>query len=249
MNDENDLIFGLRPLIEAIKAGKSVERILLKKGLHGSLYYELVNLIRERGLPYQPVPAERLNQITRKNHQGVVAWISAIEFHDLENLLPHIFEKGDDPFLLLLNGISDVRNFGAIARTAECFGVHGIIIPEKGAARINADAVKTSAGALHSIPVCRVKSIVKSLGFLKDSGLRIIATTEKSDSYIYKYDLTGPSVVILGSEERGISRELLALADCQMSIPIGGKTGSLNVSVAAGIILYEIMKQRTQAIL
>ncbi|HUS86032.1 MAG TPA: 23S rRNA (guanosine(2251)-2'-O)-methyltransferase RlmB [Bacteroidales bacterium] len=248
MNNENDLIFGLRPVIEAIKAGKSVERILVRKGLQGSLYYELINLIRERGLPYQTVPAERLNQVTRKNHQGVVAWISAIEFHDLEKLLPQIFENGDDPFLLMLNGISDVRNFGAIARTAECFGVHGIIIPEKGIARINADAVKTSAGALHRIPVCRVKSLVKSLGFLKDSGLRIIATTEKSNSHIYEHDLTGPSVVIMGSEDRGISRELMELADYRISIPIVGMTESLNVSVAAGIILYEIMKQRLQAI-
>lgn len=244
MNQETDFIFGLRPVIEAVKAGKPVDRIIVRKGLKGSLYFELITLLRESGISYQALPPERFAQYSQKNHQGVIAWLSAIEYQDIETILPSLFEKGSEPMLLVLNGVSDVRNFGAIARSAECFGADAIIIPEKGSARINADAVKTSAGALHSIPVCRVKSIVRSIEYLRDSGVRIICASEKTDTVLPDADLSGPVALIMGSEDRGVSRELLELADNIVSIPLTGNTESLNVSVAAGIMLYEVTRQR-----
>ena len=243
MNDP-DIIFGLRPVIEAIKAGKQIDRLLVKKGLRGELYHELASLLREVEIPYHAVPAERLDRVTRKNHQGVIAWISAVEFQSIENLLPQVFEKGEEPLIILLNGVSDVRNFGAIARSAESMGAHALVIPEKRAARINADAVKTSAGALHNIPVVRVKSILSAISFLKDSGLRIVAASEKADMSIDKTDLTGPLALVMGSEDRGIGPEIMEQVDSHATIPLTGTTASLNVSVAAGIVLYEINRQR-----
>jgi 23S rRNA (guanosine2251-2'-O)-methyltransferase len=244
MQKESECIFGLRPVIEAIKAGKQIDRLLIKQGLQGELYRELMTEVRTHNIVYQIVPLERIELVTRKNHQGVLAWLSVIEFQYIANLLPMIYEKGDDPLIIALDGVSDVRNFGAIVRTAECLGAHGIIIPEKGSARITADAVKTSAGALHTFPVCREKSIVRSIEFLKDSGLRVICAGEKSGTVASEASLTGPSVLVLGSEDKGISRELTALADLHIKIPMTGTIGSLNVSVAAGIMLYEIVRQR-----
>jgi 23S rRNA (guanosine2251-2'-O)-methyltransferase len=245
MQKETDCIFGLRPVIEAIKAGKQIDRLLIKQGLQGSLYHELMTEVRAHNIVYQIVPLERIELVTRKNHQGVLAWLSVIEYQYIENLLPMIFERGEDPLIVALDGVSDVRNFGAIVRTAECLGAHAIIIPEKGSARITADAVKTSAGALHSFPVCREKSIVRSIEFLKESGLKVIAAAERTGDKASEVSLTGPSVLILGSEDKGISRELINLSDNQISIPMTGTIGSLNVSVAAGILLYEIVRQRT----
>jgi 23S rRNA (guanosine2251-2'-O)-methyltransferase len=245
MQKETDCIFGLRAVIEAIKAGKQIDRLLIKQGLQGSLYHELMNEVRTHNIVYQIVPLERIELVTRKNHQGVLAWLSVIEFQYIANLLPMIYEMGNDPLIIALDGVSDVRNFGAIVRTAECLGAHGIIIPEKGSARITADAVKTSAGALHSFPVCREKSIVRSVEFLKDSGLKVICAAEKSGTTVSDAPLTGPVVLILGSEDKGISRELIALSDHQIKIPMTGTIGSLNVSVAAGILLYEIVRQRS----
>ena len=244
MQKESECIFGLRPVIEAIKAGKQIDRLLIKQGLQGELYRELMTEVRTHSIVYQIVPLERIELVTRKNHQGVLAWLSVIEFQYIANLLPMIYEKGDDPLIIALDGVSDVRNFGAIVRTAECLGAHGIIIPEKGSARITADAVKTSAGALHTFPVCREKSIVRSIEFLKDSGLKVICAGEKSGIVASEASLTGPSVLVLGSEDKGISRELTALADLHIKIPMSGTIGSLNVSVAAGIMLYEIVRQR-----
>ena len=245
MQKETDCIFGLRAVIEAIKAGKQIDRLLIKQGLQGSLYHELMTEVKTHNIVYQIVPLERIELVTRKNHQGVLAWLSVIEFQYIANLLPMIYEKGDDPLIIALDGVSDVRNFGAIVRTAECLGAHGIIIPEKGSARITADAVKTSAGALHSFPVCREKSIVRSIEFLKDSGLKVISAAEKSGITASEAPLTGPAVLILGSEDKGISRELIALSDHQIMIPMTGAIGSLNVSVAAGILLYEMVRQRS----
>ena len=245
MQKESDCIFGLRPVLEAIKAGKQIDRLLVKQGLQGQLYHELMTEVRKNGIVYQIVPVERIELVTRKNHQGVLAWLSLIEYQHIANLLPMIYEKGDDPLIVALDGISDVRNFGAIVRSAECLGAHGVLIPEKGSARITADAVKTSAGALHSFPVCREKSIVKSIEYLKESGLKIISANEKSGIEASKAQLTGPAVLIMGSEEKGISRELLALTDQEIIIPMTGKIGSLNVSVAAGILIYEIIRQRS----
>jgi 23S rRNA (guanosine2251-2'-O)-methyltransferase len=245
MQKETDCIFGLRAVIESIKAGKQIDRLLIKQGLQGSLYHELMNEVRTHNIVYQIVPLERIELVTRKNHQGVLAWLSVIEFQYIANLLPMIYEMGNDPLIIALDGVSDVRNFGAIVRTAECLGAHGIIIPEKGSARITADAVKTSAGALHSFPVCREKSIVRSVEFLKDSGLKVICAAEKSGTTVSDAPLTGPVVLILGSEDKGISRELIALSDHQIKVPMTGTIGSLNVSVAAGILLYEIVRQRS----
>ncbi len=246
MQKETDCIFGLRPVIEAIKAGKQIDRLLIKQGLQGSLYHELMTEVRTHNIVYQIVPLERIEIVTRKNHQGILAWLSLIEYQYIDNLLPMIFEKGEDPLIIALDGVSDVRNFGAIVRTAECLGAHAIIIPEKGSARITADAVKTSAGALHSFPVCREKSIVRSIEFLKESGLKVISAAERTGDKASEVALTGPSVLILGSEDKGISRELLSLSDHQIRIPMTGKIGSLNVSVAAGILLYEVVRQRTE---
>ncbi len=245
MQKETDFIFGLRPVIEAIKAGKQIDRLLIKQGLQGSLYHELMIEVRTHSIVYQIVPVERIELVTKKNHQGVLAWLSVIEYQYISNLLPMIFEKGEDPLIIALDGVSDVRNFGAIVRTAECLGAHAVIIPEKGSARITADAVKTSAGALHSFPVCREKSLVKSVEYLKDSGLKVISAAEKSGKKVSEVSLSGPSVLILGSEDKGISRELLNLSDHLISIPMTGTIGSLNVSVAAGIFLYEIVRQRS----
>jgi len=247
MSKESEFIFGLRPIIEAIRAGKSVDRLLVKKGLQGSLYYELITEVRKIGIPYQFVPAEKLNRLTRKSHQGVIAWLSEVEFQDFANILPSVYEKGEEPLLLILDGISDVRNFGAIARTAECHGVHALIIPEKGSARINADAIKTSTGALHLIPVCRVSSIAESIDYLKNSGLKIIAATEKTDRSLSNAELSGPAAMVMGAEDTGISKDILRLADEPVSIPLKGSIKSLNVSVAAGILLYEINRQRDQS--
>lgn len=245
MQKETDCIFGLRAVIEAIKAGKQIDRLLIKQGLQGSLYHELMIEVRNHNIVYQIVPVERIELVTRKNHQGVLAWLSIIEYQHIANLLPMIFEKGEDPLIIALDGISDVRNFGAIVRTAECLGAHAIIIPEKGSARITADAVKTSAGALHTFPVCREKSIIRSIEYLKESGLKVISAVEKTGKLASDSNLTGPSVLILGSEDKGISRELISLSDNQIKIPMSGTIGSLNVSVAAGILLYEIVRQRS----
>jgi 23S rRNA (guanosine2251-2'-O)-methyltransferase len=246
MLKESDCIFGLRPVIEAIKAGKQIDRLLIRQGLQGPLYHELMTEVKNHDISFQIVPLERIELVTRKNHQGVLAWLAVIEYQHIENLLPMIFEKGEDPLVIVLDGVSDVRNFGAIVRTAECLGAHAIVIPEKGSARITADAVKASAGALHTFPVCREKSIVKTTGFLKNSGLRIICATEKSGQASSETDLTGPLTLILGSEEKGISRELISLADQKIVIPMKGIISSLNVSVVAGILIYEILRQRNK---
>lgn len=245
MQKETDCIFGLRPVIEAIKAGKQIDRLLIKQGLQGTLYHELMTEVKTHNIVYQIVPLERIELVTHKNHQGVLAWLSVIEFQYIANLLPMIYETGADPLIIALDGVSDVRNFGAIVRTAECLGAHGIVIPEKGSARITADAVKTSAGALHTFPVCREKSILRSIEFLKDSGLKVICAAEKSGTIASELPLTGPAVLILGSEDKGISREIIALSDHQVKIPMTGTIGSLNVSVAAGILLYEMVRQRS----
>jgi len=248
MQKEKDCIFGLRPVIEAIKAGKQIDRLLIKQGLQGALYHELMTVVKNNTVVYQIVPVERIELVTRKNHQGVLAWLSVIEYQYIANLLPMIWEKGEDPLIIALDGVSDVRNFGAIVRTAECMGAHAIMIPEKGSARITADAVKTSAGALHSFPVCREKSIVRAVEYLKESGLKVICAAEKSGVPASDSPLTGPCVLILGSEDKGISRELTALSDHRVKIPMTGTIESLNVSVSAGILIYEIIRQRNAGI-
>ncbi|HPF03668.1 MAG TPA: 23S rRNA (guanosine(2251)-2'-O)-methyltransferase RlmB [Bacteroidales bacterium] len=244
MHRESDFIFGLRPVIEAIRAGKTIDRLLVKQGLRGELYHELMTEVKRNGISYQIVPAERLELITRKNHQGIVAWLSLIDYQSISNLLPLIYEKGEDPLIVVLDGVSDVRNFGAIARSAECLGAHAIVLPEKGSARITADAVKTSAGALHLLPVCRERSLSRVIRFLKDSGLRVACATERSENLVSDTDMRGPLALVMGSEDKGVGRELVALADLTVRIPMKGSIGSLNVSVAAGVLIYEIARQR-----
>jgi 23S rRNA (guanosine2251-2'-O)-methyltransferase len=245
MQRETDCIFGLRPVIEAIRAGKQIDRLLIRQGLQGALYHELMIEVKNHGISYQIVPLERIEIVTRKNHQGVLAWLALIEFQKISNILPSVFEKGEDPIIIALDGVSDVRNFGAIVRSAETLGAHAVIIPEKGSARITADAIKTSAGALHTFPVCREKSIVRTIEYLKESGLMVICADEKSGKNVNEAALDKPLVMIVGAEDKGISRELLALSDEMVRIPMSGNIGSLNVSVAAGILLYEIIRQRS----
>lgn len=240
----NQMIFGIRAVIEAISSGKEIESLFIQRGLTGGLISELKTLLRQYDVPSQQVPVEKLNRITSKNHQGVIAFISPITYQKIEDLIPAVYERGETPLILLLDGVTDVRNFGAIVRTAECSGVHAIVVPKKGAAQINPDAVKTSAGALYRVPICRHDSLLQVLRFLKDSGLQIVACTEKTDDLIYKPDFTAPSAIIMGAEDVGISFELMRNADYLTKIPMAGEIASLNVSVSAGIVLYEAVRQR-----
>ena len=245
--ENSDIIFGLRPVIEAVEAGRTIDKILLKKDLNGELAVRLCHLAREYMIPVQRVPVERLGKYTRKNHQGVVAFAAAVEYHRLGQLVPTLFEDGALPFILVLDGITDVRNFGAIARTAECCGVNAIVIPERGSVGVGADAVKTSAGALLHIPVCRERSTVAGVRYLKESGCSVVAVTEKSSHNYTEGDYTGPIALVMGVEDTGISPDVLALSDSRAAIPMFGAIGSLNVSVAAGVMMYEVVRQRLAA--
>lgn len=242
--EEDNLIFGTRAVIEALDAGKDIEKIFIQKGLSNELYHQLRNALKGQAVPIQIVPAEKLRRITDKNHQGVVAYLTKINYYSAEDLLANVFEKGRIPLLLILDRVTDVRNFGAIARGAECAGVDFIIIPSRGAAQINGDAIKTSAGALHRLKVCREDNLKTTIEFLKEAGLQIIACHEKTDNLIYAADFTKPTAIIMGSEENGISNEYLKRSDMQVKIPMIGKIASLNVSVATGIVLFEAVKQR-----
>lgn len=242
--EKDEYIFGTRAVIEAIKNKKTIEKILIKNGLRNELFFELQQLIKEYDIPFQYVPIEKINRITRKNHQGVLALISPIENANIEIILPGIFETGKNPLLLILDQITDVRNFGAIVRSAECGGVDAIIIPERGMAKIGADAVKTSAGAIHHIPICKVGNLQKTVQFLIDSGVQVIAATEKSDKIYTSANFNVPAAIILGSEENGISQSILNLSGTKLKIPVLGKIESLNVSVSAALMIYEAVRQR-----
>ena len=244
MTDKNEMIFGIRAVLEALQAGKEVDKILMKKDLQGDLAKELLAALKGTGIPLQRVPVERLNRITRKNHQGVIAYLSAVVYQRVENLVPMLFEEGKEPFFIALDGITDVRNFGAIARTCECAGVDAVIIPTTNSVSVNADAVKTSAGALHKLPVCRERNLTETLRYLKECGFRLIAATEKGDYDYSKADYKGPLCLIMGAEDRGVSYDNLALCDEWVCIPMRGTIESLNVSVAAGVLIYEAVKQR-----
>lgn len=240
----NESIYGIRPVIEAIKSGKQIDKVLVKQGLSGELAGDLLNLMKDKGIHFQFVPMERFAKFGSRNHQGVVAFVVPIELVELESLVPMLFESGKVPFLLILDRITDVRNFGAIVRTAECAGVDAIVVPAKGAAQIGSDSVKTSAGALHHIPVCRVGSLKITLNFLKQCGFKIAITADKGSEVLYDVDLTGPMAIIMGAEDTGVSPDLFKLADNLIRIPIKGQIGSLNVSVASGIVIYEVVRQR-----
>jgi len=244
MNKETEFIFGIRSVIEAIKSDKLIDKLVIRKGLTGELSQELLALVNELQIPYQLVPNERINRITQKNHQGVVAFISPIEFQNIEQIVPSLFEAGKSPLFIILDKVTDVRNFGAITRTAECAAVDAIIIPEKGSARISGDAVKTSAGALHKIPVCRVQNLLQTIKFLKSSGVQIVAATEKASDLYYHVDFSLPTAILMGSEDKGVEVEFLRISDKLVKIPVYGEIDSLNVSVASGILMYEAVKQR-----
>jgi 23S rRNA (guanosine2251-2'-O)-methyltransferase len=244
-NSKNkEITFGIRPVIEAIKAGNEIEKLLIQKDVHGGLIQELLKLAKDYKIPLSQVPAEKLNSITRKNHQGAIAFVSPIVYASLDNIISDVFQSGKTPLLLILDRITDVRNFGALARTAECLGVQAIIIPSRGSALITSDAIKTSAGALNFIPVCREENLKNTITYLKESGIQIIACTEKAEKNLYEADFTVPAAIIMGSEEDGISPEYLKRSDEKVKIPMSGKIESLNVSVAAGMILYEAVRQR-----
>lgn len=242
--EEESLLFGLRPIMEAIKAGKDIDKLLVQKNLRGDLYSEFMSLLKTKNITCQFVPQETLNRITPKNHQGVIAYTSAITYHQIKDLLPEVFESSTLPLFLILDRITDVRNFGAIARTAECTGVNAIIIPNSGSAQINADALKTSAGALNTMPVCRENNLKDVVTLLKKEGVQIVACTEKTTDNYFEIDFTHPTAIIMGSEQNGIANELIQKSDYKAKLPLKGKISSLNVSVAAGVILYEAVSQR-----
>ena len=244
MFEKNEMIFGARALIEAIQAGKEIDKVLIKKDIQSDLSKELLAALKDTFIPVQRVPVERINRITKKNHQGVIAFISPITYQRTEDIVPFLFEQGKNPLLIMLDGLTDVRNFGAIARTCECAGVDAIIIPNKNSVSVNADAIKTSAGALHTLPVCREANLRNTIKFLKDSGFKIIAATEKGDYDYTKADYEGPTCIIMGAEDTGVSYDNLALCDEWVKIPMLGTIESLNVSVAAGVLIYEAIKQR-----
>lgn len=242
--ENNEFVFGIRAVIEAIKAAKDIESIYVQRGLSGDLMLELKALLKDVDAPIHNVPVEKLNRMTQKNHQGVIAVISSITFQKIEDIIPAVYEKGETPLILILDGITDVRNMGAIARTAACAGVHAIVVPTKNSAQINADAIKTSAGALFTIPVCRHPNLHKTALFLQDCGLQIVACTEKTNDLIYAPDYTVPTAIVMGAEDEGISNEIMRMANHLAKIPMIGEISSLNVSVSAGVILYEAIRQR-----
>jgi 23S rRNA (guanosine2251-2'-O)-methyltransferase len=248
-SENKEMVFGVRAVIETIRAGKEIDKLLIQRELSSSpLIAEVLQAANEFNIPVSRVPLQKLDTITRKNHQGAIGFISAIRYVSLHNVLSGIFEEGKTPLLLLLDRITDVRNFGAIARTAECAGVHAIVIPSKGAAQINSDAIKTSSGALNFIPVCREENLKETLNYLQQSGLQIVACTEKGDKTIYDVDYTAPTAIVLGSEEDGISQDLIRKADHLAKIPMSGNIASLNVSVASGVVVYEVIRQRSKQI-
>ena len=239
-----EFIFGTRPIIELIESGKEIERVLIQKELKNENISELARLCNHYKIPVVRVPVEKLNRITRKNHQGVIAFVAMITYASLENIIATAYQNGKNPFILILDRITDVRNLGAIVRTAECVGIDGIVIPDKNTARLGGDAFKTSAGALSRVPICRERNLKGTLTFLKNNGIQVFGCTEKAEKHIYEVDYDIPLAILMGSEEDGISPECLHLCDEKVKIPMYGKIASLNVSVATGIVLYEAVRHK-----
>ena len=244
MIDKSQVVFGIRAVIEAIESGKQVDKVLMKKDLGGELARELLSVTREYNVPVQRVPVERINKVTHKNHQGVIAFMAAVDYYHVDDIVPALYDEGINPLVVVLDGVTDVRNFGAIARTCECAGVNCIVIPERNSVSVNADAVKTSAGALNYLPVCRERNLVKAVQYLRDSGFKVMGASEKTDLNYTKADFTGPVAIVLGAEDTGISTDVLKLCDTLVAIPEFGQINSLNVSVAGGIMIYEVVRQR-----
>lgn len=242
--EKGDYIFGIRAVIEAVEAGRSIDKVLVRRDLGGDLGRELMDKLREYGVVVQKVPQEKLNRITMKNHQGAIALLSPIDYSRLEHLVPLFYEEGRNPLVVVLDGITDTRNFGAIGRTAACAGVDAIVIPERNSVSVTPDAVKTSAGGLFHVPVCREKDTLSAVRFLKENGYRIVGATEKGAAPYTDADYSVPVAIVMGSEDTGISDGVLRICDDLAAIPIVGKIESLNVSVAAGIMIYEALRQR-----
>lgn len=240
---EKDFIFGIRPVMEALEAGKTFDKVFIQNGLLGDNIKVLKMKFSQAGIRVKYVPIKKLNRLTRKNHQGVCAFLSPVQFFAIEDVIPQLFEDGKMPLVLILDHLTDVRNFGAICRTAEIVGVDVIVIPDEGSAPINSDSIKTSAGAIYNLKICKEKNLLKVLEFLKLSGIKVVSATEKTDTYLYDEVLELPLAVIVGNEEKGISRDLLKNSDAKLKLPIYGKTDSLNVSVACGAFLYEVVRQ------
>ena len=237
-------IFGLRAIMEAISSGKTVDKVFLQKGLHGDLFNQLESLLHAEGINTSYVPIEKLNRLTKKNHQGAVAQISPVAFHDMEALVLQVIESGKVPLFLLLDQLSDVRNFGAIIRTAECTGVDGIIIQKKGGAPVTGDTIKTSAGAVFKVPICKVDHIKDAVFYMQASGIRVVAATEKTNNTLFDVSFKEPTAIVMGSEGRGINPSILKVVDDKAKLPLLGEIESLNVSVACGAFLYEVVRQR-----
>ena len=241
---EKDMIFGIRAVLEAIQAGKEIDKILLRRDMTSELSRELFAALNGLEVPVQKVPIEKLNRITMKNHQGVIAFISPVAYQRIEDIIPAIYEAGRLPFIVVLDGVTDVRNFGAIARTCECAGVDAIVVPLRGGSALNGDAVKTSAGALMKIPVCRENNLTTALKFIASSGIKVIAASEKATQNYTEVSMTEPLAIVMGSEDEGVSPDNLLLCDQMVRIPLLGTIDSLNVSVAAGVLMYEAVRQR-----
>ena len=242
--EKETTIFGIRAIIEAIKSNETIDKVFMQKGLQGELFRELEQLIRTEGINSSYVPVEKLNRLTRGNHQGAVAQISPIAFHDIDDLVMSVIESGKTPLFLLLDQLSDVRNFGAIVRTAECTGVNGIIIQKKGGAPINGDTIKTSAGAIFKMPICKVDHIKDALFLLQASDIKTVAATEKTEVLVYDINFNQPIAIVMGSEDKGVNPSVLKMVDFKAKLPLLGEIASLNVSVACGAFLYETLRQR-----
>lgn len=245
MDKETTNIFGIRAIIEAIESGSTINKVYLQKGLRGDLFFELNKLIKANKISVSQVPIEKLDKLSKKNnHQGAVAQISPVEFYDLEELIERTQQNNKTPLFLVLDQLSDVRNFGAIIRTSECTGVNGIIIQKSGSAPVNAETIKTSAGAAFKVPICKVDHIKDALFLLHASDIKTIAATEKTDNSIFDIDFTEPSAIIMGSEHRGVNPSVLKMVTEKAKLPLLGEISSLNVSVACGAFLYETVRQR-----
>jgi 23S rRNA (guanosine2251-2'-O)-methyltransferase len=245
LKEENTLIYGRHPVADAIRSGKPFEKVMMQQGLRGEAEIEIRKLSKEYNIPLSIVPREKLSKMANGgNHQGILGFLPLIEYQKLEDILPLIFEKGETPLLILLDNVTDVRNFGAIARSAEVMGVHAIVVPQNGAALLNADAMKASAGALSRLPVCREKTLSAVLDYLAQSGVRVVASDLGGKNKVFDVDFTFPTAILMGSEGEGVNRALLRRADETFIIPQIGTTDSLNVSVATGVILYEVLRQR-----
>ncbi|WP_447636095.1 23S rRNA (guanosine(2251)-2'-O)-methyltransferase RlmB [Flavobacterium microcysteis] len=238
-------IFGIRAIIEAIQAGKEIDKVFIQKDAQGELMKDLMKVMKRASVNFSYVPVEKLNKLTPNNHQGAVATIAPVSFHNLETLIETVIDSGKTPLFLILDQISDARNFGAIIRTAECTGVNGIIIQKQGAAPVNGDTVKTSAGAVFNVPICKVEHIKDAIFHLQGSGIKTIAATEKTDHNIYDLSLNEPIAIIMGSEDRGVNPSVLKIVDEKAKLPMFGTIASLNVSVACGAFLYETVRQRS----